>query len=316
MKKKKLSLQQQKNMVSARSQRQDQYEKIIQGIVITQRGKTIDCLADDQTITLKNSRTFDLVVGDQITLGLSAGKDPEILIQHPRKNSLERFTNEQATKCLAANIDLAIVVIAPEPTPWPQILAQYATHLANLNIDFCFILNKKDLLNNLSEITERLSYFDQNLNVPVLYTSTKTKEGLDSLKTLISGKKSIIIGPSGAGKSSLIKKLLNADNILVGDLSSTQKGQHTTSVTQLYFLDDKTGIIDSPGIRQLAMEKLTINQLLNGFPDFRKAGCKFKDCDHITSGFCELPHCLKTGIIAKSRYEDYLFLRNKFVLES
>ena len=303
-------------MISARSQRQEHYEQVILGVVITHRGKTIDCLAADRVITLKNSRTFDLVVGDEITLGLSTGKDPEILVQHPRKNRLERFTAEQATKCLAANIDLAIVVIAPEPTPWPQVLAQYATHLANLNIDFCFILNKKDLLNDLSEITERLSYFNKNLNVPVIYTSTKTKEGLDSLKKIIANKKSIIIGPSGAGKSSLIKNLLKIDDILVGDLSSTQKGQHTTSVTQLYFLDDKTGIIDSPGIRQLAMEKLSIEQLLSGFPDFRKAGCKFKDCDHITSGFCELQKSIESGIIAQHRYEDYLFLRNKFVLIS
>jgi ribosome biogenesis GTPase len=84
-------------------------------------------------------------------------------------------------------------------------------------------------------------------------------------------------------------------------------------VTQLYFLDATTRLIDSPGIRQLAMEHFSLQDLLKGFPDFQEAGCRFKDCDHVDSKGCLLQQALAEGIIPSHRYADYLYLRKKFL---
>lgn len=313
MKQKKLSLQQQKNMIHARSQRGASYDQTLEALVVAHYGKTLDCIADNKVYTLKNSRTFDVVVGDWILLGLSSGKDLELIEHKPRRNVLYRNARDGSTKSLAANIDLACVVLALEPEPWPQIVAQYFTHLQHLRIPCCFVLNKFDKGLPPLWLDERLSYLAEKFSVPVLRTSAYTRLGLEALESLLINKTSIIIGPSGVGKSSLLQHLLSNQSIRVGDLSATSKGQHTTSVTQLYALTNQTHLIDSPGIRQLAMEHFTLQELLMGFPDFQELGCRFKDCDHVHSGGCVVFGALERGDIPQYRYDDYLYLRSKFL---
>ena len=109
--------------------------------------------------------------------------------------------------------------------------------------------------------------------------------------------------------------MINNHEIRVGDLSSSAKGQHTTSVTQLYHISSTTSLIDSPGIRQLAMEGLTLQELLTGFKDFSDQGCRFKDCDHVDSKGCAVFDALKQNIIPQHRYDDYLYLRKKFLAD-
>lgn len=314
MKNKKLSLQQKKNMVIARANRASAYDLTVKGILIAHRGKTIECLSDSGAlIQLQNSRAFDVVVGDRLLLGLTEGKDPELLEHEDRINVLYRIARDGHKKSLAANIDLACVVLAIEPEPWPQVIAQYYTHLQSLAIPCCFVLNKIDQGAPPEWLEERFIYLNQKLNIPYLQTSAHLEIGLDKLRALLKDKTSIIIGPSGAGKSSLLQKLLDNEYIRVGSLSSSAKGQHTTSVTQLYCFDNNTQLIDSPGIRQLAMEHFSLQDLLKGFNDFQQVGCRFKDCDHVDSKGCQVFDALKNGSIPQHRYEDYLYLRKKFL---
>jgi ribosome biogenesis GTPase len=312
MKNKKLTLQQQKNMVKARSHRTAAYDRSVEALVIAHRGKTIECLYDRRMISVQCSRTFDLVVGDVILLGLGSGVDPEILEMKPRNNSLYRIARDGHKKSLAANIDLACVVLARTPEPWTEIIAQYYTHLKILNIDCCFLINKIDQGLPNSAIQDRLTYFQEMMNVSLLKTSSYTGEGLNELEQMLQDKKSIIIGPSGVGKSSLLEKILHT-HIKTGKLSNSEHGCHTTSVSQLYVINENTQVIDSPGIRQLSMESLSQQDLLKGFEDFKLAGCRFKDCDHIDSKGCRLKEAIDDQKISNHRYEDYLYLRKKFV---
>ena len=60
------------------------------------------------------------------------------------------------------------------------------------------------------------------------------------------------------------------------------KGVHTTSVSSLY-VKDKIEIIDSPGVRDIEIEKFSPDEVLKGFFEIREAAlsCKFKNCNHI-----------------------------------
>ena len=91
------------------------------------------------------------------------------------------------------------------------------------------------------------------------------------------------------------------------------KGVHTTSVSSLY-VKDKIEIIDSPGVRDIEIEKFSPDEVLKGFFEIREAAlsCKFKNCNHINDVGCNVIDQVSKGNIAESRYNNYIsFTKNE-----
>ena len=71
---------------------------------------------------------------------------------------------------------------------------------------------------------------------------------------------------------------------------------------------DKIEIIDSPGVRDIEIEKFSRNEVLKGFFEIREAAlsCKFKNCNHISDAGCNVIDQVSKGNIAESRYNNYI----------
>ena len=141
--------------------------------------------------------------------------------------------------------------------------------------------------------------------------SGKSGEGLSDIKRFLENKTTIFVGKSGSGKSTISSKLLGI-NLKTKELNKS-KGVHTTSVSSLY-VKDQIEIIDSPGVRDIEIEKFSPDEVLKGFFEIREAAlsCKFQNCNHINDVGCNVIDQLSTGNIAESRYNNYIsFIKNE-----
>ena len=314
MKKKKLSKKQTRTMLDSRSHRGKKFDQVKEGQVIIHRGKHVVCLANEENYKVFFNKAFIPNVGDKVRFGLTGTNQGQLLEIYDRENLLYRENLSGDRKELAVNIDLAFVMLACEPKFYPEVLSQYYSILTLQGIKCCFILNKVDICQEgLYPHQERFEYFKESQLAQSHYLSCYKGQGLDAILDVMKGKTTIVIGPSGAGKSSFVQKITDNANIKVGQLSDTGYGCHTTSVTTMYQLQGDTFLIDSPGIRQMSLESMTLKDLQVGFSDLNHLGCRFRDCDHLNSPGCKVKEDLE--LVEHFRYKDYCFLYNKFVMK-
>jgi ribosome biogenesis GTPase len=168
-------------------------------------------------------------------------------------------------------------------------------------------INKIDLAQK-SEFQIYQQYYNK-LGYRTFFTSVKTGEGLDYLKKVLTNSVTALVGHSGVGKSSLIKALEPGLDIKIKEVSArTQKGQHTTTVVQLFPLSFGGYVIDTPGIRELGFWDIYKKDLQKYFIEFRNymADCQFADCMHIHEPGCAVKAAVEKGEVFKERYENYV----------
>ncbi|MDP9170202.1 MAG: ribosome small subunit-dependent GTPase A, partial [Acidobacteriota bacterium] len=130
-----------------------------------------------------------------------------------------------------------------------------------------------------------------------------TGQGIDELRDLLGGNLSVLAGHSGVGKSSLLNALASHDHARTGDVSDqTGRGRHTTTTSRLYQLSNGARIIDTPGIREFGVGRMTLEELHEAFPEFQGMGCRFNDCSHRHEPECAVREA------AGPRYASYLRL--------
>ena len=73
-------------------------------------------------------------------------------------------------------------------------------------------------------------------------------------------------------------------------------------------LDDRSGLIDSPGLQEFGLGHLSFGEIEHGFPEFRAlvAGCRFRDCHHRNEPDCAVKQALAAGKVDPRRYAHFL----------
>ncbi|MGH7752812.1 MAG: ribosome small subunit-dependent GTPase A, partial [Gemmatimonadales bacterium] len=192
--------------------------------------------------------TNPVAVGDQVevqTVGTSQGVVEGAL---PRRNRLARRAagDPPREQVLAANLDLAIVVVAAPPRP--TVMDRYLALVRGGGSEALLCVNKIDLVESASLDAVLAPY--TAAGVSVLRTSALREDGLEELRPQLTGRLVAFIGPSGAGKSSLINALDPALRARVGALRVSGRGAHTTSWAVIYPLGDGF-VVDTPGLREI-----------------------------------------------------------------
>ena len=256
-----------------------------------------------------------LVTGDHIVWRASVKDDIGVVVALSERSSLlSRPDPRGQLKPVAANIDYIVLVIAPVPTPYPNLIDRYLVAAETVHITPVILLNKTDLLDDASRIQldDMLANYEQ-LGYRVLRASTQTADGLSELKQLLKEHTSVFVGQSGVGKSSLVNKLLPGVETKVGSLSeNTGKGTHTTTAAKLFHFPGGGMLIDSPGIREFGLWHMTPADVLHGFREFRPfiGRCKFRDCRHKQEPGCALRQALLNGDIQSRRMNSYNSILN------
>ena len=227
----------------------------------------------------------------------------------PRRTFLSRPdpTNPKREKVVAANMDVVVVVAAvANPPLHPGLIDRYLIAIERGGADATICVNKCEL-GSRDEIEKALQPYRQ-LAVPVIVCSARTGEGIDELRAAIAGKLCVFVGHSGVGKSSLLNALLPGAGAATGSVSTTTgKGQHTTTRSQIYDLACGARVIDTPGVREFGLWKLAPAEVRQYFHDFDEAAakCRFSDCTHLHEPDCMVRTQVESGFIAEARYQRY-----------
>lgn len=230
------------------------------------------------------------------------------LLSRTKKDST-RLNDIGLSKNIAANVDLAVIVVAAqEPPLHPKFIDRYLMILQNSNIPSIICLNKCDLK---TEEEEKILNVYRDLGIVVVETSTYKNIGIENLKQYLQGKQAIFVGNSGVGKSSLTNAIMGDDEIKTSHVSDKSKrGRHTTTTSKYYIWDDNSSIIDTPGIRSLDISSFTSIEVQDYFPEFDgwKDKCKYRDCLHFNEPYesCIVKQGVASGLISQERYESYL----------
>ena len=272
---------------------------------------------------LKRQRqNTDLVtVGDQVTISLNADGTGTIESIAERHSVLSRTRTASGARQLAsdreqvlvANLDQIIIVTAlVTPAPSLRKLDRFLV-VAELNdLPAIICVNKIDLAE--PGAAQALFALYEKIGYPVIYTSTKTGDGLDALHQQLQGKISVLTGSSGVGKSSLLNAIEPGLGLKVQAVSeATGKGLHTTRYAEMFPLPEGGYVADTPGIRGLALFDVEPAELDGYFREIAPlvADCPFSDCTHRHEPGCAVIAAVKRGDVSAERYESYLRLREE-----
>lgn len=279
--------------------------KIIKGIagfyyVHDGRSKIYECKAKG----VFRNRNIKPLVGDDVEFMVLDEKEGTGNIDAilPRKNKLIRPA--------VSNVDQAVVVFAvTEPLPNLNLLDRFLVMMERQEIPVIICFNKIDLSGG-KEIEELRAIYG-----PAGYTlhfiSTYEAAGLEKLHELIAGKTTVLAGPSGVGKSSITNFLQPEARMETGVVSEKiKRGKHTTRHSELFFVENGTYMMDTPGFSSMYIEDLEPNELKDYFPEFSEyeEECRFLGCIHVGEKVCGVKTAVAYGKISRSRYDNYLLL--------
>ena len=267
-------------------------------LVKTKFGK-FDCVA-----------TKNVVVGDFVEVEIiQDSKKPlgKIIKVNRRDSKISKRIKNQ-DKLFAANISHVGILVTQIPKTSSEYIDKWLVKANASNIKPFLINNKVDMKQE-KNYSEKLDIY-KNINIKIIDTSAKYDKNISELKEFLKDKCVLFVGNSGAGKSTLTSKIIGK-NLKTSSLSNDQ-GVHTTSVSSLYEIDSNIKIIDSPGMRDIAIENYSEREIINGFEEIQNASkyCKFNNCNHIDNEGCNITKKLLNDEINESRYNNFIKFLN------
>ncbi len=207
------------------------------------------------------------------------------------------------------NIDQALLITSAKAPEFSfNLLDKFLLLIVASNIKPVIVVSKMDLLKTDETIIlrQKLAYYHRFF--PVLYFSTKTKEGLQDIVEITSGKVNVLAGQTGAGKSSLLNTLNPELHLATDEISKALgRGKHTTRHVEL--IQFQAGwIADTPGFSKLDFTGLEADTFGQFYPDFFALShdCRFNGCTHTHEPGCKVKLAYESQEILPERYENYL----------
>jgi ribosome biogenesis GTPase len=249
------------------------------------------------------------VVGDWVVLGEDRAEgDPLVDTVLPRRGELVRQSPADrgaAAQVLAANVDVTLVVTGLDNPVNQRRLDRFLTLAWQAGTVPVVVLTKTDRCDDVDAVVAETAA--AALGADVIAVSAVTGEGLAQLSAhLLPGRTAVLIGPSGAGKSTLANALAGNARLATGAVRDDGRGRHTTTARELLRLDGGALLIDTPGLRELALWDAD-EGLAETFADIEELGatCRFGDCSHEHEPGCAVQQALADGTLPAARYESW-----------
>lgn len=251
-------------------------------------------------------------VGDWVALRYGDGLEvPLAEAILPRHSAFVRRDPGKAAvgQVIAANIDTVFILQPIDTVPNLRRLEREISLAWESGATPVIVLSKSDLSPDCA--ADLATAESVAFGVDVILESGKTGEGVDALLAYANGHRTVaLIGPSGAGKSTLVNRLVGADVQAVRKVRAFDgKGRHVTIARELIPLPDGGVLIDTPGLRAVALWDSEAG-VAAAFPEITElaGSCRFADCTHVTEPGCAVLAALESGVLERTRYDSYVDL--------
>ncbi len=242
-------------------------------------------------------------------------EDNRVVAVLPRRSTFVRGDPMEGKavgpQVVAANIDVVLIVQSVLNGPNVRRLERELVLAFESGATPVVVLNKADLIEDDEAIDAAAIAATVAAGVDVVLTSTVTGDGIDELRALARGNRTIaLIGASGVGKSTLVNALVGTDVQAIGDVrENDQRGRHTTTARELVLLPGGGVLVDTPGLRAVSMWDAD-EGFSRAFADIEElaARCRFSDCSHTLEPDCAVRTALTKGELDPARFENYLQL--------
>lgn len=233
----------------------------------------------------------------------------------PRRSAFVRGATFEGTvveeQIIAANVDTVFVVHALTGPPKLRRLERELVLVYDSGAMPVIVLTKADL----APVDERDATVEAMRSVApsvdVVVTSASAGTGIDALHAFARDDRTVaLIGASGVGKSTLVNVLVGRDVQDTGAVRARdQRGRHTTTVRELVPIPGGGVLVDTPGLRAVALWD-TDEGLSRAFADVEELAmrCRFRDCAHRAEPGCAVRAAIAAGELEAARLDSYLRL--------
>jgi ribosome biogenesis GTPase / thiamine phosphate phosphatase len=281
--------------------------------VETDAKKIVECKIKGN-FRLKGIRTTNpIAVGDKVEFDLNAEGYGMISKIEDRKNYIIRKASNlsKQSHIIAANVDQVFLLVTVNyPEVSTSFIDRFLATSEAYNVPAHLIFNKIDLYTEPeAEYMRALMYLYDSLGYPCHTISAKDGFGIDELRSLIQNKVTLFSGYSGVGKSTFINALLPDIHAKVGAISHAHnKGMHTTTFSEMFFLKDGGYLIDTPGVKGFGTFDIKKEEAGHYFPEIFKVSktCRFANCTHTHEPGCAVLEAVDRHEISLSRYQSYV----------
>lgn len=264
----------------------------------------------------EDAKDIELVptTGDWVVLDTSY--EPPVISQIlPRWSTLTRGDAlGREEQVLAADVDLVLIVLGLD-RPRKAGRVERALALAwDSGATPVLVLTKADLVDAEEiEATEReLATIARGVEIVTTVAKSATDSGRVGVEQVIAllrpDRTAVLIGESGAGKSTLVNALVNEEVQITAEVrEGDSKGRHTTSTRDLVPLPGGGVLIDTPGIRSVALWDAS-DGVAKVFDDIEALAdqCRFPNCEHRTEPGCAILAAIEAGEVKVDRFERWL----------
>ncbi len=248
------------------------------------------------------------VTGDWVAIDPSKGAVASVL---PRKSQFVRGAagKRDEAQVVAANIDVVFVLMGLDGDFNLRRLERYLTLTSESGARAVVLLTKAGLCEDVPARVAEVRGSAGGAPVHAL----DVLAGIDSdapRAYLGAGITAALIGSSGVGKSTLANYLMGAEVMRTREVRAhDDRGKHTTSHRELFLTEWGGVVIDTPGMRELALwgDPASLDA---AFPDVLAIAlaCRFSDCGHGAEPGCAVRAAVQAGTLAGDRLASYAAL--------
>lgn len=255
-------------------------------------------------------------VASDFAVGDFALADAERIIRPlERKTLISRKAAgpEAKPQLIAANIDTLFITTSCNHDFNEARIERYLALAIEAETHPVIVITKADKPEDMSadDYADRARAIYESADVVVL--NAKDPSAMERL-TLYCGKGQTValVGSSGVGKSTIARGLTGIDIETQGIREDDAKGRHTTTARSMYRMLAGGWLIDTPGMRELALHDAAegIATLFEDITDLA-ATCKFSDCEHETEPGCAVKAALEDGRLDADRLDRWRKLRDE-----